>query len=546
MLRRTYLALTAATILGGATTAFAESGKDIVDTATEAGDFSTLLAAAEAAGLVETLKGDGPFTVFAPTDEAFAALPEGTVDTLLMPENKDQLTSILTYHVVPGKVMSGDLSDGMTAETVQGSEVTIGTEGGVMVNDATVVTARYRGVERRHPRDRRRDHARVMFLGRAGYDPARFLLGVALFRPHSGANFSPCLRPTVETAATHRPCTVSGSDTAWTTLSSCRPICGDDAHGMKGGSVEEHPAVVERVDVKTWCKRIIDVVRRRRHEDFGMRHVRQSCPGGFRQTVAPRAITLPQAFKPIRCKTIRQVFGPHIEQCCKTVVDGTPGHGCLSRPLVRPRHLGAVSAQNKLCRRGHFHGTHRGLVDTVERKTCPQSHDISQGRHLIVGKAPFKFGIVTVNDFKLYADFLRQCDRDLPIELSDPPYVMHEEPFDAIENRRCRGKQQPRIRSTRYGQRRRVPARQCSHHLPKSPGYPFGQAVPVLTYGFKIILRAKPVPFQLEIGKIQIVIGIDAPAVDVARLPRANCAFRACTSLAETVVSGSMSRFTAR
>ncbi len=141
MLRRTYLALTAATILGGATTAFAESGKDIVDTATEAGDFSTLLAAAEAAGLVETLKGDGPFTVFAPTDDAFAALPDGTVDSLLLPENKDQLTSILTYHVVPGKVMSGDLSDGMTAETVQGSEVTIGTEGGVTVNDANVVTA---------------------------------------------------------------------------------------------------------------------------------------------------------------------------------------------------------------------------------------------------------------------------------------------------------------------------------------------------------------------------------------------------------------------
>ena len=141
MLRRTYLALTAATILGGATTAFAESGKDIVDTATEAGDFTSLLAAAEAAGLVETLKGDGPFTVFAPTDEAFAALPEGTVDTLLLPENKDQLTSILTYHVGPGKVMSGDLSDGMTAETVQGTEVTIGTEGGVTVNDANVVTA---------------------------------------------------------------------------------------------------------------------------------------------------------------------------------------------------------------------------------------------------------------------------------------------------------------------------------------------------------------------------------------------------------------------
>merc|ERR1711969_52777 len=114
--------------------------KDIVDTAAEAGSFTTLLAAAEAAGLVETLKGDGPFTVFAPTDDAFAALPEGTVDTLLMPENKDQLTAILTYHVVPGAVMSGDLSDGMTATTVQGSDVTISTEGGVMVNDANVVT----------------------------------------------------------------------------------------------------------------------------------------------------------------------------------------------------------------------------------------------------------------------------------------------------------------------------------------------------------------------------------------------------------------------
>ena len=142
MLRRTYLALTAATILGGATAAIADDHTmDIVDTANDAGNFSTLLAAAEAAGLVETLKGDGPFTVFAPTDEAFAALPDGTVDTLLLPENKDQLTSILTYHVVPGKVMSGDLSDGMTAETVQGTEVTIGTEGGVTVNDANVVTA---------------------------------------------------------------------------------------------------------------------------------------------------------------------------------------------------------------------------------------------------------------------------------------------------------------------------------------------------------------------------------------------------------------------
>jgi uncharacterized surface protein with fasciclin (FAS1) repeats len=115
--------------------------KDIVDTAVEAGSFTTLVAAVQAAGLVDTLKGDGPFTVFAPTDEAFAALPEGTVEELLKPENKDQLTAILTYHVVPGKVMSTDLSDGMMAATVEGTEVTIKTEGGVMVDGANVVTA---------------------------------------------------------------------------------------------------------------------------------------------------------------------------------------------------------------------------------------------------------------------------------------------------------------------------------------------------------------------------------------------------------------------
>jgi len=140
MFRRTLLALTAATAMGG--TAFAMSHtKDIVDTAVEAGSFTTLAAALEAAGLVETLKGEGPFTVFAPTDEAFAALPEGTVETLLEPENRDQLTAILTYHVVPGKVMSGDLSDGMEAETVNGAPVTISTDDGVMVNDATVTAA---------------------------------------------------------------------------------------------------------------------------------------------------------------------------------------------------------------------------------------------------------------------------------------------------------------------------------------------------------------------------------------------------------------------
>jgi uncharacterized surface protein with fasciclin (FAS1) repeats len=141
MFRRTLLALTAATALMG-TSALADGhAKDIVDTAAEAGSFSTLLAAAEAAGLVETLKSEGPFTVFAPTDEAFAALPEGTVDSLLQPENKDQLTAILTYHVVPGKVMSTDLQDDMEAETAQGTTVTIDLDNGVMVEDATVTTA---------------------------------------------------------------------------------------------------------------------------------------------------------------------------------------------------------------------------------------------------------------------------------------------------------------------------------------------------------------------------------------------------------------------
>jgi uncharacterized surface protein with fasciclin (FAS1) repeats len=140
MIRRTFLALTAATAL--AAPAYAGShAKDIVDTAVGAGTFTTLVAAVEAAGLVETLKGEGPFTVFAPTDEAFAALPAGTVEDLLKPENKDKLVAILTYHVVPGKVMSGDLTNGMAAATVQGGEVTIMTEGGVKVNDANVVTA---------------------------------------------------------------------------------------------------------------------------------------------------------------------------------------------------------------------------------------------------------------------------------------------------------------------------------------------------------------------------------------------------------------------
>ena len=114
---------------------------DIVDTAAGNDQFSTLVAAVKAAGLVDTLKGDGPFTVFAPTNEAFAALPAGTVEDLLKPENKDKLTAILTYHVVAGKVMAGDLKDNMMAKTVQGSEVKIDLDNGAMVNDAKVIIA---------------------------------------------------------------------------------------------------------------------------------------------------------------------------------------------------------------------------------------------------------------------------------------------------------------------------------------------------------------------------------------------------------------------
>ena len=140
MIRTTLL--TSAISLGLAATSFAGTAKkDIVDTAVNAGSFETLVAAVQAAGLVDTLKGDGPFTVFAPTDEAFAALPEVTVESLLLPENIDQLVAILTYHVVPGKVMSTDLSDDMEATTVQGESVTIDLDNGVMVEKATVVSA---------------------------------------------------------------------------------------------------------------------------------------------------------------------------------------------------------------------------------------------------------------------------------------------------------------------------------------------------------------------------------------------------------------------
>jgi uncharacterized surface protein with fasciclin (FAS1) repeats len=115
---------------------------DIVDTAVATGEFKTLAAALDAAGLVETLKGPGPFTVFAPTDQAFAELPEGTVENLLKPENKDQLIAILTYHVVPGEVMAADVVKLDEAKTVNGKMLKVRTDGGtVMINDAKVTAA---------------------------------------------------------------------------------------------------------------------------------------------------------------------------------------------------------------------------------------------------------------------------------------------------------------------------------------------------------------------------------------------------------------------
>ena len=120
----------------------AEPQKDIVDTAVAAGDFKTLVAAVKAAGLVDTLKGAGPFTVFAPTDAAFAKLPAGTVEDLLKPENKEKLVAILTYHVVPAKAMAADVAGMTSAKTVSGKELKLKVEDGkVMVNDAKVVKA---------------------------------------------------------------------------------------------------------------------------------------------------------------------------------------------------------------------------------------------------------------------------------------------------------------------------------------------------------------------------------------------------------------------
>ena len=141
MLRNFMLALAVCALPFAATNIKAnEEGKTIVETAVAAEDFSTLVAAVKAAGLVETLSGKGPFTVFAPTNEAFAKLPKGTVESLLKPENKEKLIAVLTYHVVPGTVMAKDVVKVDSAKTVQGSKISITVKGKtVKVDNAEVV-----------------------------------------------------------------------------------------------------------------------------------------------------------------------------------------------------------------------------------------------------------------------------------------------------------------------------------------------------------------------------------------------------------------------
>ena len=136
------MAIVAVALLSVSALARPAASKDIVDTAVAAGSFKTLAAALQAAGLVDTLKGAGPYTVFAPTDDAFAKLPAGTVDELLKPENKEKLVAILTYHVVPGDVMAAKVMKMSSAKTVNGQAVTISTKGGtVMIDNAKVVKA---------------------------------------------------------------------------------------------------------------------------------------------------------------------------------------------------------------------------------------------------------------------------------------------------------------------------------------------------------------------------------------------------------------------
>jgi len=132
---------TTTTVTTTETTPPVEAAKDIVDIAAGSADHSTLVAAVKAAGLVETLKGAGPFTVFAPTNAAFTALPAGTVDNLLKPENKADLTNVLTYHVVAGALKAADLKDGQKLKTVQGTELTVSIKDGKVMIDGANVTA---------------------------------------------------------------------------------------------------------------------------------------------------------------------------------------------------------------------------------------------------------------------------------------------------------------------------------------------------------------------------------------------------------------------
>jgi transforming growth factor-beta-induced protein len=137
---RTAAAVAMVGALGSGGAVRAEGGKDIIDTAIAAGSFNTLAKALTAAGLIDTLKGKGPFTVFAPTDEAFAKLPAGTLESLLKPENKAKLTAILTYHVVAGSVMASQVVTMSSAKTVNGKSISITmADGGVMVDEAHVV-----------------------------------------------------------------------------------------------------------------------------------------------------------------------------------------------------------------------------------------------------------------------------------------------------------------------------------------------------------------------------------------------------------------------
>jgi uncharacterized surface protein with fasciclin (FAS1) repeats len=135
------LAITLGLGLPGSVKAQSMPDKDIVEIAASAGSFNTLVAAVKAAGLVDTLKGNGPFTVFAPTDEAFAKLPGGTVENLLKPENKDKLTAVLTYHVVPGRVTAGEVVNLSSAKTVNGRALRINTKDGKVMVDNARVTA---------------------------------------------------------------------------------------------------------------------------------------------------------------------------------------------------------------------------------------------------------------------------------------------------------------------------------------------------------------------------------------------------------------------